>query len=96
MRHHGAQNKAPRIQSGDDVRSARCIHIAVNKSVDQNPKDFGVLEQGSDISKLHARRGPIGHGANMGAKVIGDAGVLHRGLLCLCTGNRGQVLFGEG
>jgi hypothetical protein len=31
----------------------------------------------------------------MGAKVIGDAGVLHRGLLCLCAGKRGQVLFGE-
>jgi pyridoxal phosphate enzyme (YggS family) len=42
----------------------------MHKSIDQHAKHFGVLQKRGDVAKLHPRRWPIGHGADVLAQVV--------------------------
>src|SRR5665811_749854 len=57
--HSRTQNKAARSQPRHHVGPHAGAHVAMYKSVDQDPKYLGVLQQWCDVAKLHARCRPI-------------------------------------
>ena len=70
--HHRTQNETTGVQSGHYIGTHVGVHVAVHKGVNQHPKDLGILQQRRDVAELHARRRPVGHGANVGFEVLGD------------------------
>ncbi|MNE66015.1 hypothetical protein D3C80_1615430 [compost metagenome] len=75
--HHGPQDETACIQAGDHIGAQGRVHVAVDESVDQHAKDLGVLQQGRDVAELHARRGPVGHGAYVLPEVVVDGECEH-------------------
>ena len=77
IRHHGAEDEATRVEAGNHVRPRLRIHVPVHKGVYQDTEYLGVLQQRSDVAKLHTGSRPVGYGADMVAQVLLDAEVLH-------------------
>ena len=75
--HDRSQDEAARVQAGDHVGAQGRVHVAVHERIDQHAKDLGVLQQRRDVAELHARRGPVGHRADVLPEVIVDGGVKH-------------------
>jgi hypothetical protein len=63
IRHHRAEDEAARIEPCHHV--GPLVHVAVYERVDQHPEHLGVLQQRRDVAELHARRRPVGHGADV-------------------------------
>ena len=88
--HHRADDEAARIQPGD--RIGLHVEVAVHELVDQHPEHLGVLQQRRDVAELHARRRPVGHGADVVADVLGvQGGFGVHGLEAACGGGWRRV-----
>ncbi len=77
--HDGAEDEAARVQARDHVGTQGPVHVAVHEGIDEHAEHLRVLQQRGDVAELHARRGPVGHGADVLAEVFVDAEVLHDG-----------------
>ena len=75
--HDRAENEATGIESSHHTRAQGGVHIAVHEGIDQDPEHARVLQQRRDVAKLHARRRPIGHGADVAFQIITDVQVVH-------------------
>ena len=90
---HGTQNETARIQARNHIGAQRRVHVAMHERVDQHAEDFRVLQQRRDVAELHARRGPVGHRADVLPEVIVDGGVEHGGNILYKAG-RGPAAAG--
>lgn len=68
VRDDRADDEPARVEAGNDVRAD--VEIAVHELVDQDAEDARIREQRRDVAELHARRRPVGNGADVAADVV--------------------------